>query len=282
MLMRATVTTRTCVVDFAAVISPARYRIRAQRRVPCVSATLYAVHTSHSAHAARLMLEHKGIEHKVVNLVPGTHAALLRPLGFRHGTVPALRLGWRRVQGSRAIARAIEEAQPEPPLFPADPQERIRVEEAEGWGDEILQLTPRRLGGWINVHRPELRSKLAREAGVPASHLVGAVGWPVAWYFAHKVGANDTEGVRKTVGMLPAQLDHVEQLLQERTIGGEQRNAADFQIGTSIRLLMAFEDLAPVMEGRKAARFATDLMPDYPTGIPAGFVPREWLEPLRG
>ena len=247
-----------------------------------MSATLYAVHTSHSAHAARLMLEHKGIEHRVVNLVPGTHAALLRPLGFRHGTVPALRLDGRRVQGSRAIARALEETQPEPPLFPADPQERSRVEEAERWGDEILQLVPRRLAAWINVRRPELRTKLAREASVPASRLVGSAGWPVAWYFAHKVRANDTEGVRRTVATLPALLDHVEELLDEGTIDGERRNAADFQIATSVRLLMTFEDLAPVMEGRKSARFATQLMPDYPTGIPAGFVPQEWLEPLRG
>ena len=243
---------------------------------------LYAVHSSHSAHAARLMLEYKGIEHKVVNLVPGTHAALLRPLGFRRGTVPAMRLDGRRVQGSRAIARVLEEAQPDPPLFPADPQERIRVEEAEHWGDEVLQLAPRRLAGWINVRRPELRAKLAREAGVPAARLVASVGWPVAWYFAHKVGANDTEGVRRTVEMLPAQLDYVDELLDEGTIGGKQRNAADFQIGTSVRLLMTFEDLAPVMEGRSAARFATELMPDYPTGIPAGFVPQEWLEPLCG
>jgi glutathione S-transferase len=216
------------------------------------------------------MLEHKGVEQRVVNLVPGTHAALLRPLGFRHGTVPALRLDGRRVQGSRAISRALEAMQPEPSLFPADPQQRIRVEEAERWGDHTLQLAPRLLAGWINVRRPELRTKLVREAG-----------WPVAWYFAHKVGANDTEGVRRTIGMLPAQLDHVEELLDEGTIGGERRNAADFQIGTSVRLLMAFDDLAPAMESRRAARFATELMPDYPTGIPAGFVPQEWLEPFR-
>jgi glutathione S-transferase len=216
----------------------------------------------------------------VVNLVPGTHAALLRPLGFRHGTVPALRLDGRRVQGSRAIARAIEETQPARRCSP--PTRR------SGSGSRRLSAGatrscsgPRRLAGWINVRRPELRTKLAREAGVPASHLVGSAGWPVAWYFAHKVGANDTEGMRRTVGMLPALLDHVEELLDEGTIGGKQRNA-DFQIGTSVRLLMTFEDLAPAMRGRKAARFATELMPDYPTGIPAGFVPQEWLEPLRG
>lgn len=117
---------------------------------------------------------------------------------------------------------------------------------------------------------------------MPAPHLVASVGWPVAWYFAHKVGANDTEGVRRTVAMLPALLDHVEDLLDEGTIGGGQRNAADFQIGTSVRLLMTFADLAPALDGRKAARFATELMPDYPTGVPAGLVPQEWLESIRG
>ena len=247
-----------------------------------MSATLYAVHSSHPAHAARLMLEHKRIEHKLVNLAPGTHAALLRLLGFRNGTVPALKLDGRRVQGSRTISRALEEAQPEPPLFPAEPQARIRVEEAERWGDDILQPFPRRLVGWITINGPEMRTNLAREAGVPAPRLLGWANWPLAWHFARKVGATDTEGVRRMVGMLPALLDHVDELLDEGTIGGKQRNAADFQIGTSVRLLMTIADLAPALEGRDAARFATKLMPDYPTGVPAGLVPQEWLEPLRG
>lgn len=246
-----------------------------------MSATLYAVHTSHPSHAARLMLEHKGIEHKVVYLVPGTHAALLRPLGFRKGTVPALKLDGRRIQGTRAISRALEEAQPEPPLFPADPQERIRVEEAERWGDEILQPIPRRIGNWIFAHRPGVRTRLARESGLPAARLIGLAGWPLTWYFARKHGGDDSERVMSAVAMLPALLDHVDELLDDGTIGGEQRNAADFQIGTTVRLLMTIADLAPALEGRKAARFATNLMPDYPTGVPAGFAPQEWLELLR-
>ena len=104
----------------------------------------------------------------------------------------------------------------------------------------------------------------------------------MAWYFAHKIGATDTESVRRTAATLPAMFDHVEGLLDEGTIGGEQRNAADFQIGTSVRLLLTFADVAVAVEGRRAARFATELMPDYPTGVPAGFFPEEWLEPLRG
>ena len=225
------------------------------------------------------MLEHKRIDHKVVNLVPGTHAAVLRSLGFCRGTVPALELDGRRVQGSRAISRALDEVQPEPPLCPADPQERMRVEDAERWGDEILQPVPRRLVGWITVHRPELRIKLAQEAGAPAARLVGRAGWPVAWFFAHKIGATDSQAVRRTAEMLPALIDHVDELLDAGTIGGEQPNAADFQIGTSVRLLMTFADLAPALEGRAATRFAATLMPAYPTGVPLGLMPREWLEP---
>jgi glutathione S-transferase len=243
-----------------------------------VFGTLYSVHTSHPSHAARLMLEHKGIEHRVVQLVPGTHAAVLRPLGFRAGTVPALKLDGRRVQGSLAIARALEEARLRPPLVPADPRARARVEDAERWGDEVLQHAPRRLGNWVFAHRPEMRTRLAREAGLPAARMVGLAAWPVTWFFARKHGAGDTARVRRTVETLPALLDHVDALLAAGTIGGAERNAADFQIGTSVRLLMTFGDLAHAFEGRPAARFATELMPTYPTGVPAGHVPQEWVE----
>jgi hypothetical protein len=112
---------------------------------------------------------------------------------------------------------------------------------------------------------------------LPAPRLLGLAGWPVTWYNARKVGASATEDVKRTVEMLPSLLDHVDELLGDGTIGGEQRNAADFQIGTSVRLLATFADFAPALEGRAATDFATDLMPDYPTGIPAGFVPHEWL-----
>jgi glutathione S-transferase len=246
-----------------------------------VSATLYGVYTSHPSHAARLMLEHKAIEHKVVSLVPGTHAVALRARGFRGGTVPALRLDGRRIQGTRAISRALDEAHPQPPLFPRDPQERIRVERAELWGDEVLQPVPRRIGGWVFANRREMRIRLAGEAGLPAPRLLGRIGWPVTWYNARRVGASDTQRVRETVQMLPTLLDKVDDLLKEGTIGGEPRNAADFQIGTSVRLLMAIADLAPALDGRPSARFAAELMPKYPTGVPAGLVPPEWLALLR-
>jgi glutathione S-transferase len=235
-----------------------------------VRATLYAVYTSHPSHTARLMLEHKGLEHHVVWLTPGLHAAAVRLLGFRGSTVPALRLEGRRIQGTRAIARALDAAAPEPPLLTSDP----RVEAAERWGDEVLQPAPRRIGNWILSHRPEMGEQIAREAGVPLPRVAGALGRPLTWFFARKHGATDAQ---RTIAALPALLDHVDALLADGTIGGPQRNAADFQIGPSVRLLLSIADLAPALEGRPAARFALDLMPNYPTGMAAGKLPPEWL-----
>jgi glutathione S-transferase len=83
-----------------------------------VSARLYSLSLSHPSQAARLMLEHKGLEHEVVELLAGIHPLQLRAAGFRAGTVPALKLDGRRVQGSLRISRALEQARPEPALFP--------------------------------------------------------------------------------------------------------------------------------------------------------------------
>lgn len=246
-----------------------------------MGATLYSIDPSHPGHAARLMLEHKGIEHRVVRLPPGMHATALRPLGFRRGIVPALRIDGRRVQGSRAISRHLDEVRPEPRLFPADPQARIAVEEAERWGDDILQPLPRRLTRWLALNSSAMRVHMAREAGLPAARLVGTANLPVAWHFARKADATDAERVRRAVTLLPAMLDHVEGLISAGTIGGEEPNAADFQIAPSLRVLISYEDLAPLIERRGAGRFALGLMPDYPTSVPAGFVPAEWLAPLR-
>ena len=69
------------------------------------------------------------------------------PQGFPGVTVPALKLDGRKIQGSREIARELDRIQPEPALYPADPEKRGKVEEAEAWGDEFQQK-PRRMSWW--------------------------------------------------------------------------------------------------------------------------------------
>src|SRR5437764_10863421 len=108
-----------------------------------MAVTLYWMAISHPSQAARKMLDLKGLDYGVVDVRPLNQRVHLRLAGFRGGTVPALKLEGQKVQGSRRISRALDQHWPEPPLFPADPQLRARVEEAELWGEEELQPVPR-------------------------------------------------------------------------------------------------------------------------------------------
>ncbi len=240
---------------------------------------LYGTLPSPPSHTARLMLEAKGLDHKTIWLLPGLHPALLRTRGFSGGTVPAMKMNGRKLQSSRAIARALEEAEPEPPLFPADPERRLEVEEAERWADEVLQDIPRRIVRWMSVHRPETRTMIAREIGVPLPRFAAWINAPSARYMANKVDS-DAE-IENAIALVPEALDHVDELISKGVIGGQPPNAADYQIATSVRALMTVQDLRPVWEGRPAAELAMRIVPEFGNDFPAGLLPPEMLASLR-
>jgi len=241
--------------------------------------TLYGTRPSPPSHTARLMLERKGLEHRIVWLLPGLWPALLRTRGFRGGTVPALKIDGRRLQGSCVISRALEEAKPEPSLFPADPELRREVEDAERWGDEVLQDVPRRIVRWISVHRPESRVMIAREIGVPLPRFAAWVNAPSARYLARKVDADGQ--IERAIAQVPDVLGHVDDLISRGVIGGDQPNAADFQIATSVRALLTVEDLRPATQNRPATELALRFMSEFGNSFPAGMLPAEWLDPIR-
>jgi hypothetical protein len=80
------------------------------------------------------VVAHKRIPHRLVSLMPGLHPLLLRFAGFDGFTVPALELDGRRVQGSRQIARVLDEVRPDRPLFPPEPGQRARGGGGALWG----------------------------------------------------------------------------------------------------------------------------------------------------
>ena len=239
-----------------------------------MTARLYTIELSHPGHAARLMLEHKGIDHRVTVLPAGLHPLLLRALGFRGYTVPVLKINGRRVETSLAIARELERIAPEPPLYPADPQARARVEEAERWGEAELQPLPRRMLRWAMTRQVEPREWVARLAKLPAPGLQARTNLPLVKRFAKAVGATD-ERIRQDLADLPAKLDRADALLADGTLSAEQPNAATFQVGTAVRALSIFAQLEPLVAGRPCAELGRALVPDLPRS-PAR-LPAEWL-----
>lgn len=243
----------------------------ARRRRP----VLLGLAQSHPAHAARLMLEHKGIDHRVVDLMPGLHAPIVRAAGFPGPTVPALRIDGRHVQGSRAIAQTLDALQPEPPLFPADPVARAAVIEAERWGEEVLQPMPRRMIRWGLVNNRGLRTWMAREIRLPLPGAAGYALLPLSLIFARIAGAGD-DAVRRDLRELPGHLDHVDALLADGVLGGPVLNAADCQVLTSVRFMAGATDLLPLLAGRPCLDAALALRPEFPGPMPP-FLPADWL-----
>ncbi len=221
------------------------------------------------------MLELKGLPYRYVELLAGTHPAALWALGFRGPTVPAMRLAdGRRVQGSLAIARALEALAPHPSLYRDGAEARPAAERAERWGEAELQPVPRRLIRWGLRHHLRQRQWFAEVATpLPAPAVMGVVLSPLAPVFVLQAGASNAR-VRRDLAELPGLLDTVDRLVADGVIGGEP-GAADFQIAASVRVLSAMEDVAPLVRGRPAERLADRLVPDLPP-IPAA-LPPEWV-----
>jgi glutathione S-transferase len=241
-----------------------------------MQATVYALSGSHPVKAALLMLDRKGIAWKRRDLANVIDRPLLRAMGFPGPTVPAIKLDGRKIQTTRAIARALDELVPEPSLFPSDPDRRAAVEDAERWGDEVLQPVPRRLSwGALTRDRSGLRSFVEGPImGIPPTIAV-ATAAPLVYGSARLNKATD-DAVRADLMTLPALIDQVDDLIANGVIGGAEPNAADFQIFCSVRLLLCFDDLQPLLDGRPAADHALRVVPDFPGRIPAVY-PAEWL-----
>ena len=87
--------------------------------------------------------------------------------------------------------------------------------------------------------------------GIPV-RLAEPVAPAIARRQARMNGATD-EAAKRDIGALPGLLDHVDDLIERGVIGGSERNVADFQIATSVRLLLTIDDVRPLIEGRPAS-----------------------------
>jgi glutathione S-transferase len=245
-----------------------------------VDAKLYVIPGSHPSRTAMSMLERKGIAYKRVDLLPVISKGVLRAAGFSGITVPALRIVGRRIQGSREIGRELDRLVPEPPLYPSDPDARVAVEQAERWGDESLQPAARRiLWNALRRDRSPLRSySEGAKLGIPIGLAVKTAA-PIVALSARLNDATD-ENVRSDLAALPGMLQRIDDWIASGVLAGAELNAADLQIGASVRLLMTLQDLRPAIASRPAGELALRAAPDYPGDAPP-VLPGAWLEGLR-
>jgi glutathione S-transferase len=232
--------------------------------------TLHALVPSHPCMTVAAALTLKGLDFDRVDLPAGPHVEQMQEIyGEGNSTVPGLMIDDEPVHGSRAILARLEEIEPEPVLYPSE-----EVREAERWGDEELQDLGRRLP-WGALHfRPELLATIfggSQLDGPGTDYAIRMIG--IAWNYHGITAAR----LHDDLAGLPAKLDHIEGLVEQGIIGGEQANAADLQIGATIRVLARVADLRPLLAGSAAERVSRLHFPELPGAIPAGTYPAGWV-----
>ena len=245
---------------------------------------LYVIPGSHACRSAMLMLDHKQVPYRRVDVLTLWHpfsarlhgfdaggqqraAGKRRTLGLRLGdllgTVPGLAAGDQRVSTNHHIARFLDDRHPDPPLFPADPKRRRAVEEVERWANETLQMEARRILGCAFLRDPHGMSRSADDGRL--GHLIyrsALVRRLVITYILRFAFAVSAARERDPAGELPAMLDLIDRRISEGVIGGEELNAADFMVAPSLALILYRPELRPSFEGRPALELVDRLLPE--------------------
>ncbi|MEA2172305.1 MAG: glutathione S-transferase, partial [Solirubrobacteraceae bacterium] len=182
--------------------------------IGAIGVTLYMFSGSHSVLMAELMLRHKGIPYRRVNVLPGVHVPVLRFKRFPNTTVPAMEVDGRRIQGTLEISRELDRLVAEPRLFPLDPGLRAKVEAAERWGEDLQ-----------NESRRVLYCMARRDVRGFTSFITPGRARPTRWFLRATAaglvkvagsvhGASEAAG-RTGVAALPGRIDQIDAWIAE-------------------------------------------------------------------
>src|SRR3954452_13345642 len=245
---------------------------------------LYVIPGSHACRSAILMLEHKEVPYRRVDIVTLLHPLVARLHGFDAGgqtrsaggrrtfglrlgdrlaTVPALAANGDRISTNHGIARFLDERHPEPPLFPADPERRAAVEEAERWANETLQMAARRIPGAAIVRDPATFARTSGDGRL--GHLLyrrEILRRLIVPRILHDVFAAGPASEQEILAELPPLLDRIDAWIADGVLNGPELNAADFMVAPSLALILYRPDVGPLFEGRPALELVDRLLPE--------------------
>lgn len=139
---------------------------------------LWQLQISHYNEKVRWALDYKRIPHVRRSMLPGLHQIACSLIGGV-ATSPVMQIDGRGVGDSSAILLALEERWPEPPLIPADPDERQRALELEDFFDEELGPHIRRAVYWELLPYPEVVLPLFTDGASDTSRRLLERGFPV-------------------------------------------------------------------------------------------------------
>ena len=245
---------------------------------------LYVIPGSHACRSAMLMLEHKGLPYRRVDIVPLMHPIAVRLRGFdaggqtrtaggkrtlgirlgdQLGTVPALAANGHRISTNHGIARFLDEQHPEPALFPADPGQRAKVEEAERWANQTLQMAARRIPGAALVRDPATYAELAADGrmGFLLYKRKLARRFVTPWILRRIFRSNPARD-DELLAELSAILDRVDAWIRGGVLNGPDLNTADFMVAPSLAITLYRRDVRPMFEGRPALELVDRLLPE--------------------
>ena len=182
------------------------------------------------------------------------------------GTLPVLDLDGRRIVDSTAIIDALEARQPEPALYPADPDERRRALELEEFFDEHAGHDMRRVGFWEGRDQPGPDVRLSRHR--PRGGGSGAADgrcFPVAWRYVVKRYGFDQDSFERSKVAVVGALDRIE---SERAGGdylvGEGFTVADLTAAALLYPLVwppEFQYELPECPGRRPSSPSATIRP---------------------
>jgi glutathione S-transferase len=238
---------------------------------------LYVIASSHPCATAVAAMRFKSVAYRVVELPAELHRIHQR-LRFKRPTVPSMIVEGKKVTGSIAIVHRLDELVADPPLLPRESMRRVDVEEAERWGNDVLQNVVRRIEIAAHLRRPEALSSYMQDSRLPASPLIVRLAGPLVMRSARRFHGAHEHAIRADLAALPAHLDHVDELIAAGVIGGDQPNAADLQIGSCLQVLSTLGDLDPLLKHRPAQVLGQRHFSDLLRGSsPAGALPAMWL-----
>ena len=135
---------------------------------------LWHLEISHYNEKVRWALDYKGVEHVRRAVTPALQVLTARRLRAGN-TVPILELDGRAIGDSTKIIAEVERRWPEPPLYPAHPQERSRALDLEDYFDEQCGPHARRVLFSDNLVEPEKFLALLYGAAHPQMRLLKTI-----------------------------------------------------------------------------------------------------------